>query len=81
VIEAHDSQACREVPCGGNERERICRSTETDIPDGEFDRRSGDAIQKAKLPNVESLRFGHRSDHRMKRFGIRERADAVGAIL
>jgi RNA polymerase sigma factor (sigma-70 family) len=63
-----------------DDRERVGRRAQADIPNDKFAGRFPHAFRQAQLPDVQRLGFHGRPDDGMKRLGFGQRADGTRAV-
>ena len=81
MVETHKANLARDVPRGAQNRERVRRRSEADIPDHKFAGMILEPLAESKLVDVKRLGFSDRADDRMKRLVIRERAHGADSIV
>ena len=80
AVKADESNRARQVPGGAQDRERVRRRAQANIPDHKFPGMLLEALTESELLDVQGLRLGDGADDRVIGFSVRERVEAVGAV-
>src|SRR5262245_13895284 len=80
AVKADQSDEAGNFTRAAQDSQRVGCRAETDVPNHEFSGMTAKTFSQAKLFDVERLSLGHGADHWMKRFAVRQRANAVSAI-
>ena len=72
AVKADESNRARQVPGGAQDRERVCRRAQANIPDHKFPGMLLEALAESKLLDVQGLRLGDRANDGVIGFAVRE---------
>ena len=81
VVKTHEANLAWNFTRGAQDGERICRSTEADIPDDKFAGMILQSLAQPELVDVKRLCFRDRPDDGMKCLGICERTHGTNAVV
>ena len=81
VVKTDEPDFARNVPRGAQNRERIRRRAEADVPDDKFSGMILEPLAQPELVDVKRLRFRDRANNRMKRLVVRQRAHGADAVV
>ncbi len=81
MVKTHETDVARDVPRGAQDGECVGRRAEADVPNHKFAGMILEPCAQPELIDVKRLGFRHRTDDRMKRLVVRERAHGANPVV